>query len=57
MLLPAKSNPIARGLVATSSTINEPESPLFKNLLPLFPITIWMVNILVKAVPPAHSLS
>ena len=47
-----ESNPIARGLVATSSTISEPESPLFKNLLALFPTTIWPVNVLVKAAPP-----
>jgi len=39
------------------STINDPESPLSRNLLPLFVTTIWPVNVLVKAVPPAHSLS
>src|SRR5713101_9487130 len=57
VLLPAKSKPTARGFVATSSTISDPESPLFKNLLPLFAITIWPVNVFVNAVPPAHSLS
>jgi hypothetical protein len=40
VLLPAKSKPTARGFVVTSSTISDPESPLFKNLLPLFAITI-----------------
>ena len=28
--------PTARGFVVTSSTINDPESPLSRNLLPLF---------------------
>ena len=40
VLLPAKSNPTDRGFVALSSTINDPESPLFKNLLALFAMTI-----------------
>ena len=39
-LLPAKSRPTARGFVPTSSTISDPESPLFRNLLPRFVITI-----------------
>src|SRR6266480_3956102 len=48
VLLPAKSNPTARGFVAASSTISDPESPLSKNLLPLLAITIWPVKVLVK---------
>ena len=39
-LLPAKSRPTAFGFVATSSTISDPESPLLRNLLPRFAITI-----------------
>src|SRR5262245_56834361 len=39
VLLPAKSRPTARGLVATSSTIKEPESPLFKKELAELAIT------------------
>ena len=35
-LLPANSRPTARGFVVTSSTIREPESPEFRNWLPLF---------------------
>src|SRR6266404_6562656 len=57
VLLPAKRRPTARGLVVTSSTINEPESPLLRNLLPLLAMTICPVKVLVKAAPPAHSLS
>ena len=57
LLLPAKSKPTARGFVVTSSTISEPESPLLRNLLLLFVITIWPVKVFVKAAPPAHSFS
>ena len=57
VLLPAYSNPTARGFVATFSTMSEPESPARRNLLPRLEITIWPVNVLVNAVPPAHSLS
>src|SRR4051812_32261960 len=37
---PAKSRPTAFGLASTSCTMSDPESPLFRNLLPLFAITI-----------------
>ena len=57
LLLPAKSKPIALGLVATSWTMSEPESPPARNRLPLFLTTIWPVKVFVKAVPPAHSFS
>ena len=57
VLLPANSNPTARGLVETFSTISEPESPALRNLLPRLDTTICPVKVLVKAVPPAHSFS
>ena len=44
----------ARGFVDTSSTINEPESPEFRNLLPRFLMKIWPVYVFVKLLP-AHS--
>ena len=56
-LLPANRSPTARALVLASSTINEPESPLFKNLLAVFRIKIWPEYVLVNAEPPAHSFS
>src|SRR6185503_10021870 len=55
--LPANSRPTARAWVETSSTISEPESPLFKNREPRLRITIWPVNVFVNAEPPAHSFS
>src|SRR5439155_20496076 len=55
--LPANSRPTARGFVATSSTMSEPESPLFRNREPLFLITIWPVNVFTNELPPAHSFS
>src|SRR5438093_396177 len=51
---PAKHRPTARGFVDTSSTINEPESPEFRNLLPRFLMKIWPVYVFVKLLP-AHS--
>src|SRR5438270_6560913 len=57
VLLPANKRPTACGLVAASSTINEPESPLFKNELRELLMTICPVKVFVNAVPPAHSLS
>lgn len=56
-LLPANNNPTALGFEVRSSTIKEPESPPARNLLALFEIKIWPVKVLVKAEPPAHSLS
>src|SRR4030043_463552 len=57
VLLPANKRPTALGLVLTFSTIREPESPPARNLLPRLLIMIWPVKVLVKAAPPAHSLS
>src|SRR5438094_869747 len=56
-LVPAKSSPTACGVVATSSTISDPESPLLRKWFPGFATTIWPVNVFVNAKPPAHSLS
>ena len=39
----AKQSPTARGLVVTSSTSSEPESPLLRNLFALFVTKIWPV--------------
>ena len=57
VLLPAKSRPIARGLVATSSTTSEPESPLSSKVCETFAKMTWPVNVLLNAKEPWHSPS